>query len=65
MGDTARKSLYVDNNLLKELDIPITKHDKLPDVVLYDPPENRVFLIESVTAHGPLSPKRQIELEET
>ena len=65
VGDTARKLLYVDGDLLKELTIPITKHDKLPDVVLYDPQKNHLFLIEAVTSHGPLSPKRHIELEET
>ncbi len=65
VGDTARKLLYVDQKLLKQLQIPITKHDKLPDVVLYDKEKNILFLIEAVTAHGPLSPKRQIELEET
>jgi len=65
VGDAARKLLYVEKTLLKKLKIPITKHDKLPDVVLYDPQKNHLFLIEAVTAHGPLSPKRQIELEET
>ena len=65
IGDTARKMLHVDRELLSKLDIPITKHDKLPDVVLYDPEKDIILLIEAVTAHGPLSPKRQIELEET
>ena len=65
VGDTARKLLYVNGDLLKELTIPITKHDKLPDVVLYDPQKNHLFLIEAVTSHGPLSPKRHMELEET
>jgi hypothetical protein len=65
VGDAARKLLYVEKSLLKKLKIPITKHDKLPDVVLYDPQKNHLFLIEAVTTHGPLSPKRQIELEET
>lgn len=65
VGDTARKLLHVKKDYLKELKIPITKHDKLPDVVLFDQTGNLLFLIEAVTAHGPLSPKRQIELEET
>jgi len=65
VGDTARKMLYEDKSLLKKLKIPITKHDKLPDVVLYDSQKNQILLIEAVTAHGPLSPKRQIELEKT
>lgn len=64
VGDTARKLLHVDRDLLGQLKIPITEHDKLPDVVLYDPVKNHLFLIEAVTAHGPLSPKRQIELEQ-
>lgn len=65
VGDTARKLLHIDRDLLEQLKIPITEHDKLPDVLLYDPVKNHLFLIEAVTAHGPLSPKRQIELEET
>ncbi len=65
VGDTAKKLLYVDDGLLKELKIPITEHDKLPDVVLYDRQKDRLVLIEAVTAHGPLSSKRQIELEKT
>lgn len=65
VGDTARKLLFVENELLKVLGIPITEHDKLPDVVLYDESKTHLFLIEAVTAHGPISPKRQIELENT
>ena len=65
VGDTARKLLYIDETLLKKLKIPITKHDKLPDVVLYDRQKNQLLLIEAVTAHGPLSAKRQMELEKT
>ncbi len=63
VGDAARKLLHKDETLLKRLNIPITEHDKLPDVVLYDESKNLLFLIEAVTSHGPLSPKRQIELE--
>jgi adenine-specific DNA-methyltransferase len=63
VGDAARKLLHKDEAVLKKLNIPITEHDKLPDVVLYDGSKNLLFLIEAVTSHGPLSPKRQIELE--
>ncbi|HUU89489.1 MAG TPA: BsuBI/PstI family type II restriction endonuclease [Candidatus Glassbacteria bacterium] len=65
VGDTARKMLYIDEVLMKKINLPITKHDKLPDVVLFDSNKNHLLLIEAVTAHGPLSPKRQIELEKT
>lgn len=64
MGDTAHKLLHMEKEGLEALGIPITKHDKLPDVVLYDKDRNYLFLIEAVTAHGPVSPKRHMELEE-
>jgi len=65
VGDAARKMLYVKEELLRDLNIPITKHDKLPDIVFYDGNKNLLILIEAVTSHGPISPKRQIELEDT
>lgn len=64
VGDTARKLLHIDRDALKSINIPITEHDKLPDVVLFDRKKNQLILIEAVTAHGPISPKRQLELEQ-
>ncbi len=64
LGDTANKDLYYDESLLKNLSIPIDQHSKLPDVVIFDPVKNWLFLIEAVTSHGPVSPKRMIELED-
>ena len=64
LGDTAKKNLYVDEKTLKELNIPVNQHSKLPDVIIYDHIKNWLFLIEAVTSHGPVSPKRIIELEE-
>ena len=64
LGDTARKNLFMDKDGLAELGIPITDHDKLPDVVLYDAERNWLFLVEAVTPHGPVSPKRVVELED-
>ncbi len=63
LGDTAQKMLHVDKIMLKKLKIPITQHDKLPDIVLYERKRNYLLLIEAVTAHGPMSPKRYEELE--
>ncbi len=65
LGDASNKLLHVDDEKLNQLDIPITEHDKLPDVILYDEERNRLFLIEAVTSHGPVSPKRLEELEAT
>lgn len=64
VGDTENKRLHIEQELLDRLGFPITEHDKLPDVVLYDPQRERLYLIEAVTSHGPISPKRFIELEE-
>ena len=64
LGDTAKKDLYVDEQGLKDLGIPIGQHSKLPDVVIFDTKRNWLFLIEAVTSHGPVSPKRLLELEE-
>lgn len=63
IGDTANKTLYIDTEAFERLGIPVPKHDKLPDVVLYDQARNWLFLIEAVTSHGPVSPKRYLELE--
>lgn len=64
LGDTAKKDLYVNKEMLEKLGIPIDQHSKLPDVVILDTKRNWLFLIEAVTSHGPVSPKRIIELEE-
>ncbi len=63
LGDTAQKRLLVATGILNTLNIPEMNHDKLPDVVLYDKRREWLFLIEAVTTHGPVSPKRHGELE--
>lgn len=63
LGDTADKRLVIDADALNGLDIPAMNHDKLPDVVLYDEQRKWLFLVEAVTTHGPVSPKRHAELE--
>ncbi len=63
LGDTENKDLHVDKEKLESIGIPITEHSKLPDVVIYDESKNWLYLIEAVTSHGPMSPKRIVELE--
>lgn len=63
LGDTAKKNLVLNEKALATLGIPITEHDKLPDVVMYDRTRAWLFLIEAVTSHGPVSPKRMVELK--
>lgn len=63
LGDAADKRLYAANEDLAALRIPGPDHGKLPDVVLYDRGRDWLYLIEAVTTHGPVSPKRHAELE--
>ena len=63
VGDTAKKHVVFQQDQLAELGIPITKHDKLPDIVLYWEKKHWLFLVEAVTSHGPVSPKRHREIE--
>jgi len=70
IGDTASsrneggKLMVLDTDYLKSLGVPPMSHDKLPDIVVYDTKRKWLFLIEAVTSHGPVSPKRWNELEE-
>lgn len=64
VGDTAHKMLYLNKALLKEINLEIKKHDILPDLVLLDRTKKRLYLIEAVSFHGPVSNKRLIELDE-
>jgi len=64
LGDTANKDLHIDKKGLESVGILITEHSKLPDVVIYDEEREWLFLIEVVTSHGPVSPKRMLELED-
>lgn len=58
------KKLFINPEGLEKLRIPIDKHSKLPDVVLYDNKRNWLYLVEAVTSHGPVSPKRIVEMEQ-
>ncbi len=64
LGDTAKKDLYCDDEAMRNLGLAITEHDKLPDVVFYDADRDWLFFVEAVTSHGPVTPKRVVELAE-
>lgn len=63
LGDTAQKALIMEVGELTRLGVPLAAHGKLPDVIAHDPQRNWLFLCEAVTSHGPVSPKRYVELE--
>lgn len=64
IGDTENKDLYVHIEGLRTLNLPLTEHSKLPDIIISDEVREWLFLIEVVTSHGPVSAKRVLELEE-
>jgi len=63
LGDTAKKTIVFEQDMLAKLHVPVSEHGKLADIILYNEEKNWLFLIEAVTAHGPVSPKRHMELE--
>lgn len=62
VGDTGDKHGFFDKDLLASLGTELDNHGKLPDVVVYMRDKNWLLLIESVTSHGPVESKRQMEL---
>jgi hypothetical protein len=63
LGDTAHKQLFSNKKRLEELNVPITEHEELPDIVLYDKSRDALVLIEAVTSVGPVSHTRYEILE--
>lgn len=64
VGDTQAKWAYLDSDALKALGVKIEEHGKMPDVVVHYIERNWLVLIEAVTSHGPVNPKRRQELKE-
>lgn len=64
IGDAAQKTVYIKKERLQELDFFELAHERLPDVVIYDPKRNWIFLIEAVHSSNPVSHLRHLQLEE-
>ena len=62
IGDTGDKHGFFNVELLESLGVQLDNHGKLPDVIIYNQEKNWLFLIESVTTHGPVDHKRYGEL---
>ena len=62
VGDAGEKWAIFDEALLAGLGVTIDAHGKMPDVVIYQESRGWLFLIEAVTSHGPVNPKRHLEL---
>ncbi len=65
IGDAKTKWSYFDKKLLATIGIKLKDyHGKMPDLIIYMKEKKWLILIEAVTTHGPIDPKRKIELEE-
>ena len=62
VGDTGNKTAYYSPDTLQELGVDVNLRGKMPDVVLYYGAKGWLLLIEAVTSHGPVNPKRHSEL---
>jgi len=64
VGDTQTKWAYFDCGTLAALGVKVEEHGKMPDVVVHYIEKNWLVLIEAVTSHGPVNPKRRQELKQ-
>jgi type II restriction enzyme len=63
VGDAGDKFSLWERKPLERLGVAIDEHGKMPDVVVYYKIRKWLVLIEAVTSHGPVSPKRHHELK--
>ncbi|MGH9533173.1 MAG: BsuBI/PstI family type II restriction endonuclease [Terriglobales bacterium] len=63
VGDTDEKFAYFDEEGVRGLGVEVEMHGKMPDVIIYHGAKNWLVLIEAVTTHGPVNPKRREELK--
>jgi len=63
VGDTEDKWAHFDEDAFAKLGIQFDSHGKFPDVVVHYPDKDWLLLVEAVTSHGPVNPKRHRELK--
>lgn len=63
VGDADEKWAIYDQEAFAELGVTVDAHGKMPDVVVHHVARNWLVLIEAVTSHGPVNPKRREELK--
>ncbi len=62
VGDTGDKWRYFDEEALRVLGVAVDVHGKMPDVAIHHVEKDWLVLVEAVTSHGPVNPKRREEL---
>ncbi len=64
LGDAAGKWTHFEREELETLGVSVEEHGKMPDVVVHHAEKGWLVLVEAVTSHGPVDPKRVLELKE-
>jgi len=62
IGDTGDKFVVWEKDALEALGVAVNEKGKMPDLVVHDHERGWLLLVEAVTSHGPVDPKRQEEL---
>jgi adenine-specific DNA-methyltransferase len=62
IGDTGDKFVVWQHQDLTDLGVVVNEKGKMPDVVVHDHERGWLILVEAVTSHGPVDPKRHEEL---
>ena len=63
VGDTGDKFGFFEPDALATLGITIQEHGKMPDVLVHHTDKDWLVIVEAVTSHGPVDPKRRGELK--
>ncbi len=63
VGDTDEKFAHFDRGALSAIGLTFDTHGKMPDLVIGYTVKKWLVLIEAVTSHGPINPKRRGELK--
>ena len=64
VGDTSDKYLFVEEEKMKNLNLPKISHNELPAVIAYSQSKNWIYFIEAVHSSGPISEIRLLQLKE-
>lgn len=64
IGDADEKFAVYDDKSFTSAGISIPHHGKMPDVIVKHADKSWLVVIEAVTSHGPIDPKRRAELDQ-
>ena len=64
IGDADEKFAVYDERAFERAGISVPHHGKMPDVIVEHVDEPWLVVVEAVTSHGPIDPKRRAELDQ-